>query len=358
MAKFFTGKGLGISKSVTFDDVLLRPQYSELRSRDDADISVEIVPGVKLRVPLMPANMQAVCSVELAVAVSIAGGLATIDQFRSVEMACDMVSKVNKQGGRVAGAVSPSRNYLDRIKGLRNAGVACIVVDSPHAFHVLTKEAVKNIRKKYKTLPLIVGNVATAEGAEMLFRLGVDSVKVGIGPGAACLTRINAGSGVPQITAIMECFKVARKFKKTILADGGVKSPGDFAKAVAAGGTAVYSGSIFAGTLEAPGKVVKKDGALYKEYWGSSSEEAKLKRTKADKSFKENLSRYVEGGKGLVQYQGTVGSVYERYAMGLRSALSYSGAKDIIQFQSKAEFLKLSPSSIYENGTHGLVGHS
>jgi IMP dehydrogenase len=303
----------------------------------------------------MPANMQAVCSVKLAVASFRAGGMATVDQFRSVTEAGEMVRKVKKQKAEVCGAIGATKDYLERAEVLVKAGVKALIMDSPHAFHILTREAVTNIRTRYQTLPLIVGNVGTAEGADMLFRLGVDCVKVGIGPGAACLTRINTGTGMPQITAILDCYKVAQKYKKTILADGGVKTPGDFAKAIAAGGSAVYAGSIFAGTDEAPGKLIIKGGQKYKEYWGSSSEHAKEKRAKADPLYKERASRFVEGGKGLTLYEGSVMGVYERFAMGLKSAMSYSGASNITQFQKKRKFVRVTSSGIRENGAHGLV---
>ncbi len=356
MAKFFQNRDLGYAKAVTFDDVLLRPQFSDLNSREEADVTTEIVPGVKLLAPLMPANMQSVCSVELAVACSEAGSLATIDQFRSIGEAVQMVKKVVSRKCRVAGAIGVSKDYTERAEQLLKAGVCCFVVDSPHAHHVKTKKALLELKRKFPRTSIIVGNVATKEGAVDLFKWGADCVKVGVGPGSACLTRIHTGSGVPQITALMECYKVAKKYKKTILADGGVKTPGDFSKAIAAGGAAVYAGSIFAGTVEAPGKNVKNARGVFKKFWGSSSEVGRVLRSKADNSYREKSNRFVEGGEGLVPFQGTVKSLLERYVMGLKSAMSYSGSRSIPKFQEKAIFLKISPSSIRENGAHGLVG--
>ncbi len=341
--------------SYTFDDVLLRPQYSEINSREDVDVSVEIVPGLKLNSPIMSANMQTVNSVELGVALCKAGGMATIDQLRSIEDQVDMIKKIKKEGCNIAGAIGTSRDFMERAEALVDAGASVIIMDTPHAHNALTKNAITEFRKKYKDFALIAGNIATREAARFLVDLKVDGIKVGIGPGAACLTRVNTGAGMPQITAIMECFDIANNHGISVIADGGVKMPGSFAKAIAAGGTAVYMGSIFAGCDESPGQVIEKDGKKFKEYFGSSSVEAKVRRAASDKSYKQSANKFVEGDVGLTKYQGSVAGVVENFVMGLKSAMSYVGVTNVRDFQEKAVFSVLTQNGVAENGAHGLV---
>lgn len=339
----------------TFDDLLLRPQYSEVNSRDDVDTSVEIVPGIKLKAPIMSANMQSVNSIELAVKLYEMGGMATIDQFRSIEEEAQMIKDIKKKKAKIAGAIGSSKDYMERSEAIIAAGADIIIMDSPHAHNLLAKNAIKNFRQKFGDVPLIVGNIATKEAALFLIHHGVDGVKVGVGPGAACTTRVSTGSGAAQMTAIMECYDVARNHGVSVLADGGVKTPGSFCKAIAAGGSAVYMGSIFAGTDEAPSRLIEIDGVKYKEYFGSSSVMAKMKRAESDKNFKEKANRFVEGDSGFTKYQGSVGDLVEKYMMGLKSAMSYSGAFDIKEFQTRAIFTVMTQNGVNENGAHGLV---
>lgn len=345
---------INLTPSYTFDDVLLRPQLSEINSREDVDVSVEIVPGIRLTSPIMAANMQSVTSVKLAVALCKAGGMATIDQFRGIEDQVNVIKDIQKEGCITAGAIGTSRDYMERAEALVDAGVTLIVMDTPHAHNFLTKNAISEFRKKYKDFPLIVGNIATREGARFLVDQKVDGIKVGIGPGAACLTRVNTGAGMPQITAIMECFDIANNHGISVIADGGIKIPGSFAKAIAAGGTAAFMGSVFAGSDESPGDIIEKDGNKFKEYFGTSSMQAKIKRAESDKSFKQGANRFVEGDAGLTKYTGSVSEIVDNYIMGLKSAMSYVGARNIRDFQEKSVFSVLTQNGVLENGAHGL----
>lgn len=339
----------------TFDDVLLRPQYSEVSSRDNVDISTEIVPGIKLKTPIMSANMQTVNSVELAVALAQEGGMATVDQFRSIENQVSFIVEVKKHNVLLAASIGVTKDFMDRAVACIEAKADIIIIDTPHAHNQLTKDAIKLFRSKYKDFPLIVGNIATREAAMFLLHQDVDGIKVGIGPGGACLTRVNAGCGAPQISALFECFDIVRNHGVSIIADGGIKAPGSFAKAIAAGGSACYMGSIFAGTNEAPSKLVEVNGVKYKEYYGSSSEVAKIKRSIDDPSFKEKSNRYVEGGSGYTTYQGSVAELVERYVMGLKSAMSYTGAFTISEFWERAVFTLITQNGVIENGIHSIV---
>lgn len=343
------------SPSYTFDDVLIRPQYSEINSRDEVDTSIEIVPGLRLSNPIMSANMQTVNSVALCVKISELGGLATVDQFRSIEEEANMIKEIKKQNAKIAGAIGASKDFMERAEAVISAGADLIIMDTPHAHNLLTKNAIKSFKTKFKDIPLIVGNIATKEAALFLTHHGVDGIKVGVGPGAACLTRVNTGAGAPQITAIMECYEVAKNHGIGIIADGGVKTPGSFAKAIAAGGSAVYMGSVFAGTQESPGEVIEINGKKYKEYFGSSSETAKIRRAQSDKNYKENANRFIEGDYGYTKFQGTVQDVVEKYIMGLKSAMSYVGAKNIREFQDRTVFTVITQNGVVENGAHGLA---
>ncbi len=339
----------------TFEDVLIKPQYSQIISREDVDISSEIVPGLRINSPIMSANMQSVNSVKLCVELAKNGGMATIDQFRSIEQQSEMIKKVKEQGALIAAATGVTRDYLERAEACLTSGASLVIMDTPHAHSELTKRAVKSFKKLFKNAPLIVGNIATKEAALFLIHLGVDGLKVGIGPGGACLTRVNAGAGAPQITALMECYEAARNHGVSIIADGGVKTPGSFAKAIAAGGSAVYMGSVFAGTNESPGEIKEINGKFYKEYFGSSSQEAKKRRKQSDKGYKQKTSKYVEGDYGFTPFQGSVEDVVLKYTMGLRSAMSYSGAKDIKAFQERTIFSIITQNGVTENGAHGLA---
>lgn len=344
--------------SYTFDDVLLRPQYSEVNSRENVDVSTEIVPGFRLDIPVMSANMQTVNSVDLCTKLSELGGISTADQLRSIEDQVEMVKSVKQKGGRIAGAIGSSKDFLERAEALISASVDLIIMDTPHAHNLLTKNAIKEFKKTFKDIPLVVGNIATREAALFLIHHGVDGLKVGVGPGAACLTRVNTGAGAPQITSIMECFDVARTHGVGIIADGGVKTPGAFAKAIAAGGAAVYMGSVFAGTKESPGEVLEINGKKFKEYFGSSSETAKIRRAQSDKNYKEKANRFIEGEAGYTPYQGELQDVVEKYVMGLKSAMSYTGAENIKEFQQRAIFTLITQNGVAENGAHGLATYS
>lgn len=349
MAKFSS------KHAYTYDDVLIRPQYSEVNSRKDVDTSVEIASGVTLKTPVMSANMQSVNSVELCVALDRVGGMATIDQFRDIEKQVAMLLEVKKLDSKVAGAIGATKDFLERAEALIKNGVDLIVMDTPHAHSILGIEAIKSFRKKFKDFPLIAGNIATSEAVFDLAKAGVDGVKVGIGPGGACTTRTNAGVGNPQLSAVMECYEVAKNNNISVIADGGIKTAGNFSKAIAAGGTAAYIGSMFAGTEESPSELIEQNGKKLKKYYGSSSVTAKIERAQNDKNYNEKSSQFVEGAEGYTKYQGTVEELVEKLAMGLRSAMSYSGAFNISDFHDKAQFLLVTPIGIAENGAHGLV---
>jgi IMP dehydrogenase len=344
------------SLGLTYDEVLIVPQYSEVRSRNDVDLAVELAPGLTLTSPIIPSNMDTVVSVELCVRLHELGGIGNLHQFQSIEKQVLELKEVKSRGAKVAASTGVTKDYIDRARALIENGVDLIIFDTPHAHHILTIEAVKAFRKEFGAFPLIAGNIATPEAAEDLIKAGVDGVKVGVGPGAACLTRVNAGSGYPQLSAVLAVGEVTKKYGKSLIADGGIKTPGNFAKAIGAGGTIAMMGSVLAGVDEAPSDLVERDGKRYKTYRGSSSEEAKMARSKNDQNYKNAANEYVEGAAGLVKYQGSLESFVQRFNMGLRSAMSYSGARTITEFHENVKFVQISPVGILESGAHGLVG--
>lgn len=251
-------------------------------------------------------------------------------------------------------AVGITHDLLDRVKALVDVNVDCIVLDTAHGHSKGVIEAVKLIKKNYPNLDLIAGNVATAQACEDLIKAGADCVKVGIGPGSICTTRIVAGIGVPQITAIMDCYSVSKKYDIPIIADGGIKYSGDIVKALAAGGSTVMLGSIFAGCTESPGEEEIYQGRKFKVYRGMGSL-ASMKKGSGDRYFQENAKKLVpEGVEGRVPYSGDVKDVIFQLLGGLRAGMGYTGSKDILTLQENAKFIKITNAGLIESHPHNI----
>jgi len=254
----------------------------------------------------------------------------------------------------VGAAVGPSDDMIDRVDALVDVKVDTIVVDTAHGHTKGVIDAVKTIRKRYPHLTIIAGNVGTGEGTEALIEAGADVVKVGVGPGSICTTRIVAGVGVPQLTAIMECYRVARKTGTPLIADGGIRYSGDIVKALAAGADAVMIGNLFAGTDESPGEKVIYQGRAFKEYRGMGSEGA-MKKGSADRYFQDKNQKFVpEGVEGLVPYKGSVRDIVYQLIGGIRAGMGYLGARNIKELRAKSEFVKISFASIKESHVHDV----
>src|SRR6187455_2497068 len=256
---------------------------------------------------------------------------------------------------RVAAATTVGDKGFDRTERLIAAGVDLVVVDTAHGHSRSVLEAVGRIKRLSNAVQVVAGNIATAEGAKALIESGADAIKVGIGPGSICTTRIVAGVGVPQLTAIMEVAARCRAAGVPVIADGGIRSSGDLAKAIAAGADAVMLGSMFAGTDEAPGEVFLYQGRSYKAYRGMGSIGA-MARGSADRYFqqdiKDSLKLVPEGVEGQVPYKGAAATVLHQLTGGLRAAMGYVGAKDIDDFHKKAEFLRISSAGLRESHVH------
>jgi IMP dehydrogenase len=260
---------------------------------------------------------------------------------------------------RVGAAVSVSADTEERVDALVKVGVDVIVVDTAHGYSEGVLKTVKLVRKKYPKLNLIAGNIVTADAAKALADLGVDAVKVGVGPGSICTTRIVAGVGVPQISAIAECAKVTRKYKIGLIADGGIKYSGEIAKALVAGADAVMLGNLFAGTEESPGDVINLQGRMFKVYHGMGSLAAMQKGKSADRYFQENDAEtkklVPEGIEARVPYRGQLADLVYQLVGGLRSSMGYCGSSTISELKAKSKFVRITPAGFQESHPHDVV---
>ncbi len=259
---------------------------------------------------------------------------------------------------RVGAAVGVGSDALDRVAALIKAGCDVIVVDTAHGHSRRVMETIKLIRKEYPDINLIAGNIATAEAAEDLIKLGVDAVKVGIGPGSICTTRVVAGVGVPQITAIADVYRVTSKYNIPLIADGGIKYSGDITKAIAAGASTVMLGNLLAGTDESPGEVVIYQGRAYKTYRGMGSLEA-MKEGSRDRYFQDNVTEtgklVPEGIEGRVPYKGSAVSIIQMLVGGLKAGMGYAGCRTIEELQKKARFIKITQAALRESHVHDVI---
>jgi IMP dehydrogenase len=360
---------------LTFDDVLLVPGYSDF-SRNGIDLSSKFSKRIKISIPLASAPMDTVTESRLAIELAKLGGIGIIHRNLSVENQALEIKKVKNKKLLVGAAVGASSGFEDRVKALARVGVDVVVVDSAHGYSKGVIEAVKFIKKNYKNIDVIAGNIATYEGAKALISAGADGLRVGMGPGAICTTRIISGMGVPQMTAIMETFRIAKKFGVPIIADGGIKYSGDMVKALAAGASTVMMGGFFAASLESPGKLITlkqkelpsrfqrishlKKYYQFKEYRGMGSEGAMKKGAKIKsedefhgKNYKDRVL-VAEGVEGLVIVKGSVRDLVDQAVGGMKSGMYYVGAKNIFELWEKAKFLQITQSSLAESHPHDI----
>lgn len=348
-----------IKQALSFDDVLLVPQKSDILPRD-TDVKTRLTRRVKLNIPIISSPMDTVTEHQMARVMAEQGGIGIIHKNMSIERQVDQVKKVKKAKIKVGAAISVGNEQFERALQLAKADVDVLVIDTAHGHSDGVIRMIRRIKndRHFAEIDLIAGNVVTADAAYDLILAGADAVKVGLGPGSICTTRIITGVGVPQITAIAEAVKGRRKAKKDIpiIADGGIKYSGDIAKALACGADSVMIGSLFAGANESPGAVVKINGKKYKKYRGMGSLEAMQKGSKDRYGQKkvENKKLVPEGVCGLVPFSGSVSDIIYQLIGGLRSAMGYLGAKNIKEFQKRAQFVRISGAGLNESHPHGL----
>lgn len=364
-----------MKNSVCFDDVLLVPRYSNIKSRSGIDISVKIGNVTQhLRSPIISSPMDTVTESDMALAMLRRGSLGIIHRFNDVQTQVDMVTSVyEKLEGEnhhaialIAAAVGVSGDYFERAQALYRAGTRVLCVDVAHGHHILMKHALQALRKKFgNSVHLMAGNVATQDGFDALADWGADSIRVGIGGGSICSTRIQTGHGMPTLQSVIECARSDRDV--LIIADGGIRTSGDIVKALAAGADLVMLGALLSGSAETPGDVhteavsgeqvyeaiMTNDGNLeytglagrkYKEYRGMASQEAQV----AWRGY--GVSE--EGVATTVDYKGPVTPILDSLEKGIRSGLSYSGAKTISELQARSVFTKQTFSGVSESSTH------
>lgn len=368
---------------LTFDDILLLPGYSDF-SRRDISLTTHLSKHITLQIPLVSSPMDTVTEAELAIALGKMGGFGFIHRNLTIADQVKEVERVVSQKLEVGAAVGASKGFEERVKALITADVSAILVDSAHGYSKQVIEAVMFIKKHYSGLPagrqvdVIAGSIATKDGAKALIAAGADGLRVGMGPGAICTTRVISGMGVPQVTALMQVRDLAKKANVPIIADGGIKYSGDMVKALAVGADAVMMGSFFAAAKEAPGKKVmltraqvphrfqsifqnEKPEYEFKEYRGMGSVGA-MRKGAAIKSEDEfhgkNYNDRVlvaEGVEGLVPVKGSVQQIVEQAIGGMKSGFYYVGAKNIGELQKKAQFIQITHASLTESHPHDVL---
>ena len=346
-----------IKEALTFDDVTMAPKYSGVLP-SEVDTSTKLSANLTLKIPLLSSAMDTVTESKMAIAIAKAGGIGVIHRNLNIKQQIDEIRKVKKQGLLVGAAVGAGPLELKRAEAILKEQINLIVVDTAHGHSKKVAEIVKAIKKiKTKKTTLCAGNIATADAAKFLIKLGVDIVKVGIGPGSICTTRLVAGIGVPQLSAILAVKQGIKNNKTKIISDGGIKYSGDIAKALSAGADAVMIGSLFAGSTETPGKLIKKNGKLFKSFRGMGSVGA-MNKGSADRYFQKkqkDSSKYVpEGVEGFVKYKGDVKNIIYKLIGGLKSSMGYLGAKKVLYLKTKPNFVKITKAGFYESMVHNV----
>lgn len=361
---------------LTFDDVLLYPGYSDFK-RDSISLVTNLTKKIQIQLPFVSAPMDTVTESSLATALARLGGFGVIHRNLSPSKQADEVSAVKKMGLLVGAAVGAEK-YEERVRLLQKAGVDAIVIDSAHGYALPIIRAIQSLKNEYPSLQVIGGNIATKEGAKALIHAGADALRVGMGPGAICTTRIVSGMGVPQITALMDIQPIAKKSGVPVIADGGITYSGDMVKALAAGASSVMMGSFFASCEESPGEkvllkkehvplrfkdilTIEKKEYLFKSYRGMGSVGAMKQGAKIKsgdefhgKSYSDRVL-VAEGVEGLVPVKGTVKDTIEQAVGGVKSGMYYTGSRTIKELQKSARFIRLTQASLKESHPHDIL---
>ncbi|AIS08988.1 Inosine-5'-monophosphate dehydrogenase [Lactobacillus sp. wkB8] len=362
-----------VKEGLTFDDVLLIPAESHVLP-NEVNLHTQLAPNLKLNIPLISAGMDTVTEGAMAIAIALQGGLGVIHKNMSISAQAGEIANVKNvvvpanitkaavdDDNRllVAAAIGVTSDTFERAEALLEKGADAIVIDTAHGHSAGVLRKIKEIRDHFPNITLIAGNVATGDATRALFDAGVDIVKVGIGPGSICTTRVVAGVGVPQITAIYDAATAAREYEKPIIADGGMKYSGDIVKALAAGGNAVMLGSMLSGTTEAPGEIFESNGRKYKTYRGMGSVGAMAQaHGSSDRYFQGGVNEanklVPEGVEARVEYKGDVSDIVFQIIGGLRSGMGYVGAATINDLRENTQFVKITNAGLRESHPHDV----
>jgi len=347
---------LKFEKTLSYDDVLLVPQYSDIKSRSEIDIGNNLDTNIRLDTPIISSPMDTVSETETAIAMCRSGGMSIIHRYCDIEKQASMVrnasqrltidSSIHPSLQNIGAAIGVRDSFLKRAEALVEAGANVICVDVAHGHHVLVERAIERLRNLFGNhVHLMAGNVATAEGYLFLNNAGADSVRCNIGGGSICSTRIQTGHGVPGFHTLRACSQA--NGSAVIIADGGIRSSGDIVKALAAGADFVMAGSLFAGTAETPGSVLDIDGIKYKEYRGMASKEARANWT--------GKASHSEGISTMIPFKGNISYTLKDLSEGVKSGFSYSGARNIEELWAKAKFIEQTFAGQAESNTHILT---
>ncbi|MCX8725232.1 IMP dehydrogenase [Lactobacillus sp. B4007] len=362
-----------IKEGLTFDDVLLIPAESHVLP-NEVDLQTELAPNLKLKIPLISAGMDTVTEGAMAIAIALQGGLGVIHKNMSISAQAGEVANVknvvvpsniakaavdDQNRLLVAAAIGVTSDTFERAEALLEKGADAIVIDTAHGHSAGVLRKIKEIRTHFPNVTLIAGNIATGDAARALFDAGVDVVKVGIGPGSICTTRVVAGVGVPQITAIYDAATAAQEYHKPIIADGGMQYSGDIVKALGAGGNAVMLGSMLSGTTEAPGEIFESEGQKFKTYRGMGSVGAMAQaHGSSDRYFQGGVNEanklVPEGVEARVPYKGDVSDIVFQIIGGLRSGMGYVGAATIADLRKNAQFVRITNAGLRESHPHDV----
>ncbi len=361
-----------IKEAYTFDDVLLVPAYSEV-TPNEVRLNTKLSRNINLNIPIISAAMDTVTESDMSIALALQGGIGIIHKNLSIEQQATEVRKVkhyvfdkadfinaNIDSAStliVGAAIGVSADLEARAQALADAGVNVFVLDSAHGHSKGIIDAVKFIKKNHPGIDIIAGNIVTAAGAQALVDAGADAVKIGVGPGAICTTRVVAGVGVPQLTAVNDVYEQLKNTDIGIIADGGIKFSGDVAKAIAVGAHSVMLGRMLAGTDEAPGQIITKNEKKFKSYVGMGSMAA-MERGSKDRYFQQDKSKnklVPEGIEAIVDYKGAVERIIFQLTGGLRSGMGYCGAKDIETMRHNAKLVKISSAGLTESHPHDVM---
>lgn len=341
--------------ALTYDDVLIVPQRSTIRSRSQVSLASRLTRDIEMATPVLAANMDTVCGWEMAATMANLGAVGIIHRFLPIDAQQAEVRKAFEAcaGGTVGAAIGTDHDMIERTLACAEAGASVVVLDIAHGHAEHAIEGIHRLKAEAPQVQVIAGNVATAAGALDLAEAGADAIKVGVGPGGVCTTRLVAGVGVPQLSAVSEA--VNADCGVPIIADGGIRTSGDIAKALAVGADSVMIGSMFAGTKEAPGEVEQTDRGLFKRVRGMASREAAEKRAARsgealDDEYFEH--RAAEGVEGLVPYRGSVVLLVNELMAGVKSSMSYSNAATLVEFAERAKMVRITGSGLRENHPH------
>ncbi len=343
-------------QALTYNDVLLVPAYSEILP-SQVDIQTRLGPKISLKTPILSAAMDTVTESRMAIAMAENGGLGVIHKNLSIERQVEEVRLVKQAKCLCAAALGPGQDLEARARALVEVGIDALVLDTAHGHSFGVLEGVKKLKDWFPNMTVIAGNIATQQAAQALIEAGADVVKVGIGPGSICTTRIVAGVGVPQLTAVLDVAAITRPLGIGLIADGGIQHSGDITKALAAGADAVMLGSLLSGTEESPGEVIEHAGKSYKYYRGMGSVAAMSQGSKdryAQADVSEGKKLVPEGIEGRTVYRGELAPILYQLTGGLRSGMGYLGAANLDELRQNAKFVQITQAGLTESHVHDV----